>query len=204
MGEMHDLFESHGGEDAYIRAISSDEDLRSWSYEKDKARRAIREARIKANGGAHTKQDIAEIRALQRDQCTYCCTKLDGGGHVDHVVPLSLGGSNGKENIQLTCHLCNCIKGSDHPDNLSNDVKLFHRNRFRICESAIEQNEILARIGVEGVRIALFNKWKLEYARGFSENTAWRAKMKRKLKNAAAIFPGVDRRIDECDGPGTK
>jgi hypothetical protein len=33
---MHDLFESHGGEDAYIRAISSDEDLRSWSYEKTK------------------------------------------------------------------------------------------------------------------------------------------------------------------------
>jgi hypothetical protein len=75
---------------------------------------------------------------------------------------------------------------------------------LRICESAIEQNEILARIGVEGVRIALFNKWKLEYARGFSENTAWRAKMKRKLKNAAAIFAGADRRIDERDGPGTK
>jgi hypothetical protein len=36
VGEMHDLFESHGGEDAYIRAISSDEDLRSWSYEKTK------------------------------------------------------------------------------------------------------------------------------------------------------------------------
>jgi 5-methylcytosine-specific restriction endonuclease McrA len=204
VGEMHDLFESYGGEDAYVRAISDDEDVRSPLYEKNKRRRAIREARLKANGGAYTKQDIAEIRARQHDTCAYCCANLDRGGDVDHIVPLSLGGSNGKENIQLACHGCNSIKGSCHPDKLFDDIKLFHLNRFRIGESLIVQNEILARIGVEGVRFALFNKWNFEYTRAFSENTVWRAKMRRKLKSATAISVGFDRRIDECDGPRPK
>ena len=96
MGEMHDLFESYGGEAAYIKAMLDDEDVRSPSYEKDKERREIRKGRVRANGGAYTKQDIVEIRARQGDTCAYCGVNLDRGGHVDHIIPLSLGGSNGK------------------------------------------------------------------------------------------------------------
>jgi 5-methylcytosine-specific restriction endonuclease McrA len=35
---------------------------------------------------------------------------------VDHVLPLSRGGSNGPENLQLLCPKCNLVKGSRHPD----------------------------------------------------------------------------------------
>jgi hypothetical protein len=187
MGEMHDLFESYGGEDAYIKAMADDEDVLSPSDKRSMERREIRKARIEANGGAHSKQDVAEIRVRQGDTCAYCGVNLEGSGHVDHIIPLSLGGSNGKENIQLACRSCNLVKGSSHPDKLFDDIKSFHLSRFRIDESLIQQNEILARIGVEGVRSALFTRWNKVYTQASSENAAWRAKMRRKLKSAKAI-----------------
>lgn len=37
------------------------------------------------------------------------------GYHVDHVVPISLGGSDGPENLVLTCPNCNHRKHAKHP-----------------------------------------------------------------------------------------
>ncbi len=187
MGEIHDPFESYGGEEAFIRAMSDDPDD-VWDTEHkdkrsiDRVRRELRKALIKKNGGTHTKKDIDEIRARQGDACIYCGSKLGGKGHVDHILPLSLGGSNMKENLQLTCGLCNVIKGSSHPDELFTDIKSPHLMRFKIDESIVNNNEILARIGVEGVRFALMKRWELDYTQASKEHAAWRAKIRRGLK----------------------
>ena len=39
--------------------------------------------------------------------------------HVDHAIPTPLGGSNGPENIVITCAACNLSKGSKLPHEFS-------------------------------------------------------------------------------------
>lgn len=77
-----------------------------------------RRARLKANGGKWTPQDIAEIRVLQNDCCAFCKTPLNGRGERDHIVPPGHGGTNDAWNIQLTCSgpaSCNRKKNDTHP-----------------------------------------------------------------------------------------
>ena len=88
-----------------------------------RANRSNRRARIRGNGGTHTAADIAAQRKRQKGVCFWRATeecqarggKLGRRWHVDHVVPLALGGSNGPENLVIACPTCNCSKGHSHP-----------------------------------------------------------------------------------------
>lgn len=77
----------------------------------NRRRRAIKH---KAAGN-HTSEDVADLLRKQRSQCIYCNKSLKSGYHVDHIVPLSKGGSNWPRNLQLTCSKCNLAKGARHP-----------------------------------------------------------------------------------------
>jgi 5-methylcytosine-specific restriction endonuclease McrA len=46
----------------------------------------------------------------QRGKCHWCGEKVGRFYHVDHVVPLSKGGSNGPENLVIACAFCNISK----------------------------------------------------------------------------------------------
>lgn len=75
-----------------------------------------RRARKKQCGGSHTAADIAEILKSQGYLCPYCKASLKRRKrHIDHVLPLALGGSNDRSNIQVLCPPCNLSKGSKHP-----------------------------------------------------------------------------------------
>ncbi len=68
-------------------------------------------AKMRGNGGKHTHQDIIEMLALQANKCCYCGTVLTRKNmHVDHIVPVSAGGSNGRDNLQILCGYCNRCK----------------------------------------------------------------------------------------------
>jgi 5-methylcytosine-specific restriction endonuclease McrA len=62
-----------------------------------------------------TGPDILEQIARQRKRCFYCGEKLGPGYHVDHITPVSKGGSNGLENIAIACAPCNRRKLAKWP-----------------------------------------------------------------------------------------
>jgi 5-methylcytosine-specific restriction endonuclease McrA len=96
-----------------------------WKYHKEnpEIRAAInrnRRARVRNAEGTHTTADIKTIFTNQRGLCANCETKLFKSGkqkyHVDHIMPLALGGSNWPDNLQCLCPFCNLSKGAKHPD----------------------------------------------------------------------------------------
>jgi 5-methylcytosine-specific restriction endonuclease McrA len=78
-----------------------------------KAHTHLRRARAKAAEGRFTATDVKRIFDEQHGQCCACGAGFDiVGYHIDHVVPLSKGGSNYPENIQLLCPTCNTRKAT--------------------------------------------------------------------------------------------
>lgn len=65
-------------------------------------------------GGRVSREEIEEIRQSQKNKCAECRAKLKDY-HVDHIVPVCLGGSSDKSNLQLLCPPCNLRKGSKDP-----------------------------------------------------------------------------------------
>lgn len=89
---------------------------RQWAKQNPEAARVLvrrRRARLMAADGTHTVQDIAALFAQQRGRCAMCAVDLlTAGQHVDHVMPLSRGGGNGADNLQLLCPTCNRRKSN--------------------------------------------------------------------------------------------
>jgi hypothetical protein len=75
-----------------------------------------RRARKKQNGGKLSRGIAAKLFALQTGRCTCCHADLKSTGHhIDHIMPLALGGSNTDDNVQLLCPTCNLSKNAKHP-----------------------------------------------------------------------------------------
>ncbi len=85
---------------------------RQWrEANKDKAR-AHKKARRRAK---RTKVKVALLK-VQKGRCAYCRAKLQPADmHVDHIHPLSKGGSSDLSNLQLTCSGCNLRKNAKDP-----------------------------------------------------------------------------------------
>ena len=74
-----------------------------------------RRARIRGADGSHNAKDIAALLDLQKHKCVYCGTCLKDGYEVDHIIPISRGGSNWPSNIQILCKDCNRSKWCKDP-----------------------------------------------------------------------------------------
>lgn len=88
-----------------------------WARNNPEARAAIRDRRRAAAVGAegdHTKEDVRLLLRVQGRSCFYCDAALTKF-HADHFIPLARGGSNGPDNLVLSCPTCNYSKGAKLP-----------------------------------------------------------------------------------------
>jgi 5-methylcytosine-specific restriction endonuclease McrA len=74
-----------------------------------------RRARIHSATGTHDKNDIIAIYKAQSAKCAYCQKSIERAYEVDHIIPLSRGGTNDRTNIQLVCRHCNRMKYNHDP-----------------------------------------------------------------------------------------
>lgn len=74
-----------------------------------------RRARKLAVGGKLSKDIEIKLFALQRGKCACCKRPLGDDYHLDHIMPLALGGTNTDDNIQLLRQRCNNQKHAKHP-----------------------------------------------------------------------------------------
>lgn len=83
----------------------------------EKARIADRNKKVRRKGaeGTHTLEDIRAIFARQKNKCAECGINLSRGHHIDHIQPLSRGGSNWPKNLQALCPTCNLQKHASDP-----------------------------------------------------------------------------------------
>lgn len=79
------------------------------------ARTRLRRSRKRASGGNHTVADIQRIYDEQRGKCACCRTKVGKKFDVDHIQPVSRGGSNAARNLQILCGTCNRKKHAKDP-----------------------------------------------------------------------------------------
>ena len=71
--------------------------------------------RSAAGSESYTPADVSELMTYQSGRCFWCNQPFSKRFHVDHVMPLSRGGSNTAGNIVLACAPCNHSKGSKPP-----------------------------------------------------------------------------------------
>jgi len=93
--------------------------------EKCAAKTRRRRALKMAAEGTHTRQDIDKLFLLQKGKCASCTIKLIKSGkniyHVDHIMPLTKGGGDGPDNLQLLCPGCNIKKNAKDPLDWANE-----------------------------------------------------------------------------------
>ena len=75
-----------------------------------------RRARKRDAGGNLSTGLAAKLFKLQRGKCACGCKQSLGDDyHIDHVVPIALGGANEDWNMQLLTATCNLQKHAKHP-----------------------------------------------------------------------------------------
>ena len=75
-----------------------------------------RRARKLESGGKLSPGLAAKLFKLQRGKCACGCKQpLGDDYHMDHIMPLALGGSNTDDNMQLLRAICNLQKHKKHP-----------------------------------------------------------------------------------------
>ena len=77
---------------------------------KERFARAANIRKEREKTGVITKQDKADLLLAANYKCQKCGSTNKLG--IDHVIPLSLGGTNTKDNAQILCFDCNLMKGN--------------------------------------------------------------------------------------------
>jgi 5-methylcytosine-specific restriction endonuclease McrA len=83
----------------------------------ERVKAARRRALKRVNGGVLSKDIVQQLLTIQNNQCACCGVVFIGKFHLDHIIPLSLGGQNADNNVQLLLPKCNLQKYNSSPAN---------------------------------------------------------------------------------------
>jgi len=72
-------------------------------------------ARRRANDVRPSIGIIEKLKTSQRGLCACCGKELLNKYHLDHILPIALGGTSEDSNLQLLLPECNIKKGAKHP-----------------------------------------------------------------------------------------
>jgi 5-methylcytosine-specific restriction endonuclease McrA len=105
------------------RRAERTESMRRWRAANPEKERAINRLKssmrraMQRNASGKVSIDIADrLMTLQQGKCTVCrCDLRLSGYHLDHRIPLALGGAHEDRNIELLCPTCNTSKQAKHP-----------------------------------------------------------------------------------------
>lgn len=113
-----DIERSRAKERSRTRTEQDHETRKIWRQNnpgKIRANNAKRKGLLKvAASEPFTKEDVYSLRIKQNGDCFYCSRKMTAEGKlketVDHIVPVSKGGTHNVANIVLSCWDCNMSK----------------------------------------------------------------------------------------------
>lgn len=74
--------------------------------------------RAKVRAGTVSPNIIEQLLLSQDNYCNYLWCNADlhfTGFHLDHIMPLALGGEHKDSNLQILCPSCNLSKHAKHP-----------------------------------------------------------------------------------------
>lgn len=114
-------------------------DWKSRNPESRRVHEAKRRALKKKSCGSYSVKDVKGLIENQYGVCVYCKESIVDKYHVDHKTPLSRGGSNELDNIQILCPTCNQRKYNKTHDEflkqkgLKNEIPT--KKRKRTCRS---------------------------------------------------------------------
>ena len=91
---------------------------RKW-IEKNRARvnlyNRMAAGRRRSNGMRNPVETVYKLAKAQKNRCAICNVSIKKKYHIDHIMPLALGGENLPRNLQLLCPPCNLSKRDKHP-----------------------------------------------------------------------------------------
>lgn len=97
------------------KRLNIDKHYRQQHPDRLRAKQAKQRSRRNQAKGSFTEYDVAQQLKKQHNICYWCKQPLNKY-HVDHVIPLSKGGSNWPSNLVCTCPHCNTSKGARTPN----------------------------------------------------------------------------------------
>ena len=85
--------------------------------------------RKKYKGIKNAKKILSILKYFCGDFCCSCYTSYDLT--IDHIIPVSKGGTNYIENLQILCNKCNQIKKDNNTDYRSENMKSIIELKFK-------------------------------------------------------------------------
>lgn len=123
--------------------------VRRTHKHRDKILRRMREL----SGATLTTAQWEQIKDAYKHQCAYCEAPSQA---MDHVMPLSLGGTHTADNVVPACHSCNSSKGAKHPTQWNKELATRRKPKPQATQTHLFHTAAFTAHHVNATELTLF------------------------------------------------